>query len=380
MLLEREKIREWAMRTTGLENFGMDDFSEPMDILIHDYHKTANLNRKGFIAAWTYLHRMLSNRLRLNKVCHSNKASCQSIDRPIFIVGLPRTGSTMLHEIMDMHPKLRAPHFWEASFVPDKSFVDIFRKKFALGQIISLNALSPGFKTVHKLGTEKPHECITMQAPSMRSMQFHAANNVRTYNKWLAKCDWNPAYRYHEMYLKWLQAIDTNNSRRWILKAPGHLLSIPALFSTYPDAKIIQLHRNPVEVIPSMASLFLHIRKPFTKHIEAKEIGRDVKKQWHSAIYSTMDYRANNPSSDSKFLDINYKELISDPRTTITRILNHCDIATNDEYERTIDIYLENHPKGKHGAHTYTLSQFDLTADEVEFLFREYEAKHLSQE
>ena len=182
MLFDNKKILKSAMLTTGLKDFGEKDFIEPMEILTSDYRTGANLNRLGRLAAWSYLHRMLSNRLRLNAFNKKQNTLRQKIDSPIFIVGLPRTGSTLLHEMMAMHPDLRAPLFWEASFVPENSATDFFRRCLAKGQIITLNTLSPSFKTVHPMGSEQPHECITMQAASLRSMQFHAANNVKNYN------------------------------------------------------------------------------------------------------------------------------------------------------------------------------------------------------
>lgn len=377
MLFDKKRILKSAKLTTGLKDFGEEDFIEPMEILTSDYRTGANLNRLGRFAAWTYLHRMLSNRLRLNAFYKQQKTSEQRIDRPIFIVGLPRTGSTLLHEMMAMHSDLRAPLFWETSFVPKNSPTDLFRRWLAKGQIITLNALSPGFKAVHRLGTEQPHECITMQAASLRSMQFHAANNVKNYNDWLKQCDWQPAYHYHEIFLKCLQAHKKEKPKRWILKAPGHLLSMPALFEKYPDSKIIQLHRDPSEVIPSMASLFFHIRKPFTSCAVKEEIGDDVKTQWFNGISATMKYRAENPEKNSRFIDINYKSLILDPLRSLKEIGTHCDLKIGDNYEQLIKNYLDRHPKGKHGKHQYSLKQFGLCENELKSLFREYRENHI---
>ena len=229
MLFDNTRLLKSAMLTTGLKDFGEEDFIEPMELLTSDYRTTANLNRLGRFAAWSYLHRMLSNRLRLNAFNKEQTTSRQKIDRPIFIVGLPRTGSTLLHEMMAMHSDLRAPLFWEASFVPENSVTDLLRRWLAKGQIITLNTLSPSFKTVHLLGAEQPHEFITMKAASLRSMQFHAANNVKNYNDWLKQCDWQPAYHYHEIFLKCLQTHKKEKPKRWILKAFLNLLPLVCL-------------------------------------------------------------------------------------------------------------------------------------------------------
>ena len=268
-----------------------------------------------------------------------------------------------------MHSDLRAPLFWETSFVPKNSPTDLFRRWLAKGQIITLNALSPGFKAVHRLGTEQPHECITMQAASLRSMQFHAANNVRNYNDWLKQCDWQPAYHYHEIFLKCLQAHKKEKPKRWILKAPGHLLSMPALFEKYPDSKIIHLHRDPSEVIPSMASLFFHIRKPFTSCAVKEEIGADVKNQWCSGISATMKYRAENPEKNARFIDINYKTLILDPLSSLKEIGTHCDLTIGDNYTHLIKNYLDQINATYHSLEDTKLFQILAETGIIGFIF-----------
>ncbi len=371
MLYSRDRILAAARRVTGLNDFGMEDFIEPLDLLIDDYHGSAKLNRKGLAGSWIYLHRMLCNRLRLNHYLQKTPAAEQQIKRPILILGLPRTGSTMLHELLASHPGLRAPTFWEASFVPGYSTMDRVRQWLTSAQIKVVDFLAPGFRSVHSLGTHLPHECITMQALSLRSMQFHAAHNVQNYNQWLENCDWAPAYDYHEKYLKWLQFGDLRN-RRWVLKAPGHLLSLQNLLRRYPDARIIHLHRNPAEVIPSMASLFLHIRKPFTREMDLQEIGRDVTRQWHGGLTNSLAYRQANPDNESMFLDINYRELVSDPLATAGRILDFAEEPLDEESRTTLSTYIHDNPKGKHGEHRYSLEQFGLDQHELNERFSEY--------
>ena len=140
---------------------------------------------------------------------------------------------------------------------------------------------------------------------------------------------------------------------------------------------LIQLHRDPSEVIPSMASLFFHIRKPFTSCAVKEEIGDDVKTQWLNGISATMKYRAKNPEKNSRFIDINYKSLIIDPLRSLKEIGTHCDLKIGDNYEQLIKNYLDRHPKGKHGKHQYSLKQFGLCENELKSLFKEYREKHI---
>ena len=371
----REKLLRLASRTTGLDDFGHDDFLEPLDLLLAGYASTAKLNWLGRVATQVYLHRMLSNRLRLqNYIKRFPHVSEVKIERPIFILGLPRSGSTLLHELMDCHPNLRAPMFWEATFVPDQSAMDRCRQLVTALQINVVNVISPGFQAVHQLGTFRPHECITLQALSLRTMQFHAVHDVSDYNAWLETCDWQPAYNMHMRCLQWLQF--NGKDQRWVLKAPGHMLSIEALNRTYPDAKFIQLHRDPCEVIPSMASLFLHLRTPFASEVDRQAIGQDVTRQWQQGLHATMQQRAADTGLDSRFLDISYRDLVSDPLARMQEISAFCGLNEDEATTQLFADYLAQNPKGRHGAHRYSLEQFGLTRALLEWAFADYRKQY----
>jgi hypothetical protein len=385
-----------ASLTTGLDDFGNEDFLEPLELLTQGYRNTANLNWIGRIGAPYYLHRMLCNRLNLT---HHTKQHLQTeqvtISKPIFILGLPRTGSTLLHELLDRHPQLRAPKFWESTFVPSNPFnhpnthsmANSLRKLTASVQIKLVDTLAPGIGGVHRLGTDLPHECVTLQAPSMRSMQFHAAHRLNAYHEWLETCDWIPAYTIHKQYLAWLQYIDQSweeqleaqsngRARRWILKAPGHLLALDALIATYPDATFIQLHRNPAEVIPSMASLFAHLRAPFSKSLDLAEIGEHVSNQWAIGLETTSSLREQNPALNKQFIDVDYSALVSSPLNTANKILSFTGVNADDATDEIMREYLRCHPKNKNGTHHYTLEQFGLNLAQLNERFHDYNARY----
>ncbi len=369
--INRNKLLRSAELTTGLSDFGTADYEHPLDLIIEGMNSSADLNMRGKIGAWIYLHRLVSNRLRLNHLIEQSPAAqAEKIDAPVFILGLPRTRSTLLHELLSCHPNLRAPTFWETTYVPTKGGLDNIRKGLAAVQVAAVDALAPGLKRVHKLGTFLPHECVTIQAPAFRSMQFHAAHRLTTYNEWLATCDWAPAYEFHRQFLKWLQYGEPKS--RWVLKAPGHLLGIDSLIETYPDAKIIQLHRNPLEVIPSMASLFQHLRKPFSKRMDLEEIGRDVSEQWRQGLTRTLDYRAAHANLSGQFLDIHYKTLVTEPLKVVEEITGFLGLPHDSSIAAGFERYLAANPKNKFGSHAYTLEQFGLSPDELAEDFSEY--------
>ena len=375
-LFDREDLLDGARRATGFKDFGSLDFIDPLDLLLEGFDQTSSLNPVGRLAARWYLMRLLCNRLRFEAIWQNNlRIATQNVRRPIFILGLPRTGSTLLHEVLALHSALRAPSYWESNFTPRRDPTDLVRVVAAAGQINLVNRMAPNLKGIHRLGARLPHECVTIQAHAMRSIQFHTAHRVSKYNGWLQTCDWEPAYRWHARYLKVLQYGE--NEARWLLKAPGHMLGLKALDRVYPDAKFIQLHRDPVEVIPSMASLSAALRTAFSDTVDEWEIGRDTTDQWSRGLTHTLRLRKQSADLDARFIDINYKKLVSHPMEVVGRILEFTGLSSTAIFERMVEQHQTRNEKGRYGHHEYSLDRFGLKRSELDDRFAEYRAEHL---
>ena len=375
-LFEREDLLDAARAATGFRDFGPMDFIEPLDLLLDGYEQTSALNPIGRLAGRWYLMRLLCNRLRFESIWQTDRhVDSRAVHRPIFILGLPRTGSTLLHEVLSLHPALRAPSYWESTFTPGHDPMDLCRTLAAAGQISLVNRMAPDLKGIHRLGARLPHECVTIQAHTMRSIQFHAAHRVCAYNEWLQTCDWEPAYRWHRRYLKVLQR--GGSEARWLLKAPGHMLGLKALDRAYPDATFIQLHRDPAEVIPSMASLSAALRAAFTDSVDESEIGRDTTDQWSLGLTNTLRLRKQHTELDSRFIDIHYTELASRPIEVVGRILDFTGVSVTTTLKRMVEHYLSRNKKGRYGHHEYSLSRFALERSDLDASFADYRAQHL---
>ena len=375
-LFERDDLMGAARTATGFRDFGPTDFIEPLDLLLDGYEQTSALNPIGKLAGRWYLMRLLCNRLRFEATWQNDRrVDSRAVQRPIFILGLPRTGSTLLHEVLSLHSALRAPSYWESTFTPGRDPMDLCRILAASGQITLVNRMAPDLKRIHRLGARLPHECVTIQAHTMRSIQFHAAHRVCAYNEWLQTCDWEPAYRWHVRYLKVLQWGESE--ARWLLKAPGHMLGLNALNRVYPDATFIQLHRDPAEVIPSMASLSVALRAAFTNSIDESEIGRDATDQWRRGLTNTLRLRKQYADLDSRFIDIHYRELASRPMEVVGRILDFTGLSATTTFQRMVEDYLTRNKKGRYGRHEYSLSRFALERSDLETSFADYRAQHL---
>ena len=368
--LEMNDIVLTSVRSAGSDDFGGDDWSEPLELLLEGYASSANLTDLGKVVARRLVLGMLTNRLRtVQKLRALDDLS--EVHQPVFILGLPRTGSTMLHELLDLHPGLITPKLWQADSVPNGDWTDYKRITSSFLRAKMVDVISPGFKSIHRLGALRPHECVTIQGLSFRSMQFHAIHRVDAYHEWLGQCDWSPAYLWHDRYLRVLST-QFKASGRWLLKAPGHMLGIEALRVQYPDAKFIQLHRHPREVIPSMASLYASLRSGSSNQLDFHQLGASLLEEWRVGLNRVLNMRRAESIFDSNSLDLNYRDIVESPYESVQEILSFLDLSSDDEFRLKMRQYLTNNQKGKHGKHNYDLGFFGLTDQDIDLAFADY--------
>ena len=363
----RDAYLESAARAEGHDDFGSRDFLEPFDIMLGDLVRRAELTAFGQLLARYFLKHALRMRLKIQQ----GGASPAPLKQPVFILGLPRTGTTILHELLSLHPDLRAPTFHESHHYPHESWRDEPAKALTHVQLFCVDRLAPTFKRVHELKAHGPHECVSIQGYAFRSMHFHVAFRLPLYNQFMmSNFDWGPAYTLHNQYLSQLSKPDD----RWVLKAPGHMLGLRELIEQYPDAKFIQTHRNPLEVIPSMASLTQSLRGMASRHINSREIGHDVNRLWHKGISNVLSLRQNNPDIDRRFLDLDFSELTEDPAATLPRIAAFLGLEMTQAYKQDLRDHLAENRRHRHGTHKYSLEQFGLDADKLHPMYEAYNA------
>jgi hypothetical protein len=205
------------------------------------------------------------------------------------------------------------------------------------------------------------------------SPQFQSMYYVPSYQRWLSYKDLRPAYAFHWRFLQHLQW--RCPAERWVLKAPSHLFALDALLATYPDACIIQTHRDPRTVVASVASLDVVLRRVFSHRIHPDEIGTEALRQWASAFNGAMQVRDRTDGAPGRFLNVYYTDLMRDPIATVRRIYAHCDLRFTNALETRMRRFLTQYPKNKHGVHHHSLAQFGLSPDEVAIYFQAYVAR-----
>ncbi len=364
-----------AQRKTRLDDLG-DGFSEDgFDRLLRSYESEARLHAIGRIAAHADTLTLLANRLRIvaDRTRHPEIAD-QRLERPVFIVGLPRTGTTLLHRLLAQDPAHRVPRTWEILYPSPppqraRAATDprIGRAERGIRQ---LDRLAPQFQRIHAVGARLPEECIAILAHSFTSDRFVAMHRLPSYQAWLDRQDLRSAYADHRRFLQHLQW--RHPGKRWLLKAPAHLLALEDLLEIYPDATIVQTHRDPVRVLASLASLIATLRGAFSDAVDPVEIGRDVAARWAEALRRSIAVR-HGPYAD-RFVDVHYRELLGDPMAVVRRLYDRMETRLEPETERAMRRFLEENPQDRFGRHRYRLDSFGLDAAEERRRYGSYRA------
>lgn len=373
--LDERSLLAAARRETGLEDFGGDEFHEPLKLVLEGLETEARLTLLGRLVARRDLLGLLTNRLRLaeDRKRHPGIAE-QRIARPFVIIGLPRTGSTLLHHLISQDPASRAPLAWEVmtpSPPPEAALYDTDpRIAEAERKLRWLDWLAPDFKAIHPLGARLAIECIAILSHTFLASRFHTTYRTPSYQAWLKKQDVRSAYAYHRQFLQHLQW--RTPADRWVLKAPAHLYALDALLAIYPDALIVQTHRDPRVVLGSVASLTLSLQSAFAGPLDLEEIGREVVQSWSEALERGMHVRHSDPAGARRFVDVRYQQLLADPIGTVRRIYTHFDLPLSAEAEHRMRSHLGDNPQHKHGRHAYDLKAFGLDGPSLDRQFRSY--------
>ncbi len=364
--LDEKTLLNKAYRQTGIEDFGSESFHEALGVLLKSLKSDAHLNFIGRVCAHSDILRMLCNRLRLQEDRkHNPQIADQVITRPLFITGLPRTGSTLLHALLAQDVACRAPQTWEVmhpSPPPERiSYNFDARISRTAGELKWLDIIMPGFRRVHLIDARLPQECIAITGHSFMSYVFESMYFVSSYRAWHASQDKRPAYEYHRQFLQHLQWLAPGT--HWVLKAPSHLFALETLMQVYPDSRIVMTHRDPLKVLPSCASFTEVLRGSFTDCLDRQKVGIEIAPHWQRGARRAVDFCQSNGDSNGRLFNVLYADLIRDPMSVVRRIYRHFDMELTGETETAMLCFLAENPQNRHGVHRYSLEEFGLDRD-----------------
>jgi hypothetical protein len=374
--LDADRIADEAQQRTGLDDFGGNLFWEPYRIFVDALNDEAQLHTLGRLIARDDLLNSLQIRLELTewRKRHPEIAE-QDVDDPIFIIGLPRTGTSILHELLAQDPRHRAPLHWEvrspcpppeaATYESDPRIAQAHR------QIRLWNEIVPEYDSMHELGGQIPVECIQLMVHEFRSDELMGRHMVPSYAAWFSQCDLVPAYEFHK---KMLQNLQWRCARdRWVLKSPSHLGQLDALLSVYPKARIVFTHRDPLKVLPSVASILYS-----TAHVRSDAVDPEALLGWFTGetcaglLDRMTALRESGRLPPEQCVDIRYADLMARPGEALSSVYAHFGIEFSADAERAMLGYLDAKPKARHGAHKYEFADTGLDIDEERERFRPY--------
>ena len=373
--LDAASLTAAARRRAKSSDFGEPGVHEPLTRLLDSLENEAKLNLMGRVAAREDLTRFLANRLALERDRSLHPAiAAEEIRRPLFIAGLPRSGSTLLYNLMAQDPANRVPLNWEIMFPsppPERTtHATDPRAARAERQIRWFQRLQPEFRKIHPIGARLPEECVVILSHTFLSFQFSSMYFIPSYQSWLERQDLRPAYHFHRRFLQHLQW--RCRGERWVLKAPPHLPALDALFAAYPDASVILTHRDPLEVVPSVASLHAVLRSTFSNVVEPAAVGPEVSQMLVNDITRGIDALDRGCAPPGQVIDVRYTDLLRDPIATVQRIYAHFQLPFSAELAARMHRFPQEHSADKNGRHEYSLEAFGLDADTERRRYRSY--------
>jgi NAD(P)-dependent dehydrogenase (short-subunit alcohol dehydrogenase family) len=374
--LELEALLDAARRATGLEDFGDASFCVPLAVLIESIEREARLHAFGRTVIRGRLVSILENRLRAERIVRETPSiESTPIVRPIVIAGLQRTGTTLLHRLLAADPQARALRGWEAlrpAPLPGEGREGRWRRRFgAKVAELGLLGIAPEFFAVHPVEAESPEEDILLLDHSFMSQSSEAIMHVPAYSAWLERNSSLGAYRYLAKLLKVL--LWQHPGDFWVLKTPHHMEYLSEVLAVFPDALIVQTHRDPQATMGSFCSMVAHGRGVFSDVVEPREIGS----HWLRKVRRMLDrsIAVRDGGAQASFVDISYYDLISDSMAQVRRIYAHAGRTLTPEAAAAMQHVLARDKQHRYGRHAYSARDFGLSPARIEEAFSDYRAR-----
>ena len=362
------------MKACGLDDFGVDDdnYREALGMLLESFRRDADLTELGskmqrFFVRNALVARLVSESAFKQYPQHADVA----IERPIFVTGLPRTGTTAIHRLLTADPMHQGLELWLAEFPQPRPPHETWSQNPVFQQIdaqfTKAHEENPDYTGLHYMTADEVEECWQLLRQSLHSVSYETLAHLPTYSQWLSAQDWTKPYLRHR---KNLQLIGLNDAeKRWVLKNPSHLFALDALFATYPDALVVQCHRPAETIMASMCSLAQHTTEGWSNVFTGEVIGQDSLETWSRGLELFDTERAKH--DPAQFYDLDYFEFIKDPLSVVQGIYAKFGIEFTDAaHEAMTSMHAESQKGPRAPKHTYSLADYGLTDDQVKARFK----------
>jgi hypothetical protein len=369
--LEPDRVIAAAEKATGLSDWSGEGFREGLSRLYASIERDAGIDPSFYPGIEAGQAFVLGNRL---KIVEDRKRfpgiADEKIVKPVFVMGLPRSGTTLLQALLTADPNARGTLHWELlnpSPPPEKATYDT-DPRIALAEA-QVAGMSKETLKIHPFDARLPEECGRLFDMEVMNQGTYGAYEARDYLHWLLAQDFRDAYPWHKKALQHFQ--HRNPGDHWVCKSNKHMYAMERLFETYPDLRIVWIHRDPATTLASLASFILNIRTRMRPDTDPKAIGREWASLQEIALQRTMLFR-DRLKDQSMFYDVHYNDLMADPLGTIEGVYRHFDMIYDEPVKGAIGGWLAANPQDKHGRHAYGPEQFGLDARQVRERFAPY--------
>ncbi len=366
-----EDLHASATKITGLEDYGDPEYLEGLRVLLGSYERDARLTPLGNKVMRAFLRGALMAR-SLSEVGWKQypEHAGVPIERPIFVTGLPRTGTTALHRLLTADPAHQGPELWLTELPQPRPPRETWEENPIFSAIQAgykqHHLEHPEFMGLHYISADQVEECWQLLRQSMTSVSFECLAYLPTYSHWLSTQDWTQAYARHRRNLQLIGLPDAE--KRWVLKNPSHLFALDALLAVYPDALVIQTHRSPRTAIASVCSLNARASAGWSTLYQGEVVGRAQLELWARGLEVFTKQRARHP--EAQFVDVRYEDFTADPISVVERIYERLGVPLGGQARAAMTaLHDESRSGERRPAHRYELSDFGLTGSEVDERF-----------
>jgi hypothetical protein len=377
MSFSADQLEDGARSASGLGDFGSPYYREGLERTVEALNDEAELNELGRVMQHATISNALIQRLKIVDAYKQHPEIAEEIvEGPVVVLGLPRTGTTALSQLVAADPQFRSLRTWEsqAPTPPPEAATQHSDPRIAQAAdgIAMIEQMFPDFRATVNSEAEAATECQDLMGMSFRTFHFDGVVRVPGYVEWLMRSDMRETYIFHRDVLKLLQWHCKPNL--WHLRTPVHMFALEAFVEAYPNAKFLWSHRDPAKVLGSVCSLIAYIRSWSSDRKDPEELGAEQLAWWAEATRRAMAFRQK--FGGERFVDVSFADLQTDPVHTVAAGYQQLGLTFTDSARARVREWADSHKPGHRGTHTYDLADYGLTPDQVREAFGDYIAAY----
>jgi len=370
------RLRKYALmdrasrRAGGLTDFGDPRFEEGLDHLIDSIDKEDRLNGFGRILATSHITNLLRQRLLMTEHLRRHpEIRHEVIEKPIFLIGAPRTGTTITHHLLSQDDRFRYPITWECAELHPPLDPATMRSdpriKRSERQIRRSLSLAPDLEAAQTLGPWEAQECALLHAYAFHSETFHVMFNCQGYDRWMAEQDRTWVYQEQKLLLQYMQSGGLRPTESWLLKTPPHMDNIDKILTVFPDARLVTTYREPTEVVASSCSLTGIVFGMVEDNVDWHDHGRHIRWRTGRMLARNVEQRRQYVDRSAQFIDLPMERIVRDPMACVEEVYKHFDIELTGQTYQKMSRFMDERGMDKRKPHIYHAEEYGLDMDEL---------------